>query len=257
MASKLFDLTGKVAIVTGAGRGLGRAMALGLAEAGAKVAAAARTKPEIEATAKTIRDASGEAIAVPFDAVKREDCRRLVAETVKRFGGLDVMVVDHGIGYAEKAEDITDAELDRMLAINLRGAIVCAQEAAKRMIEQARGGSIILVSSTSSWLGFAGLTSYAAAKAGVDGAARNMALEWGPHNIRVNTINPGYMTHHMRSSDERHDYPEETRVIRERTPLQRKGRPEELVGPVVFLASDASSFVTGHTMPVDGGWCAA
>jgi NAD(P)-dependent dehydrogenase (short-subunit alcohol dehydrogenase family) len=112
------------------------------------------------------------------------------------------------------------------------------------------------VSSTSSWLGFAGLTSYAAAKGGVDAAARNMALEWGRHNIRVNTINPGYMTHHMRAEDPRRDYPEDDRVIRERTPLGRAGRPEELVGPVVFLASDASSFVTGHTMPVDGGWCA-
>jgi NAD(P)-dependent dehydrogenase (short-subunit alcohol dehydrogenase family) len=257
MSTKLFDLTGKAAIVTGAGRGLGRAMAIGLAEAGARVAVAARTISEIEETAAAITKAGGRAIAVACDAVKRADVQRLVAVTAERFGGLDVIVIDHGIGYAEKAEEITDAELDRMLAINLRGAIVCAQEAGKRMIAQGRGGSIILVSSTSSWLGFEGLTSYAAAKGGVDAAARNLALEWGPHGIRVNTINPGYMTHHMRSSDARHDYPEEMRVIKERTPLGRKGRPEELVGPVVFLASDASSFVTGHTMPVDGGWCAA
>ena len=257
MSTTLFDLTGKAAIVTGAGRGLGRAMAIGLAQAGARVAVAARTRPEIDETAALIAKAGGEAIAVPCDATRRADVQRLVAAAVERFGGLDVMVVDHGIGYAEKAEEITDAELDRMLAINLRGAIVCAQEAGKRMIAQGRGGSIILVSSTSSWLGFEGLTSYAAAKAGVDGAARNLALEWGPHNIRVNTINPGYMTHHMRSADARHDYPEEMEIIRLRTPMRRKGRPEELVGPVVFLASDASSFVTGHTMPVDGGWCAA
>ncbi|MEX2650087.1 MAG: glucose 1-dehydrogenase [Alphaproteobacteria bacterium] len=257
MTSTLFDLTGKVAIVTGAGRRLGRARAIGLAEAGAKVVAASRTAKEIEATAATIREGGGDAVAIPCDAVKRADVQRLVAETVNRYGSLDVMVVDHGIGVAEKAEDITDAELDRMLAINLRGVIVCAQEAGRQMIKQGRGGSIILVSSTSSWLGFPGLTSYAAAKGGVDGFARNMALEWGPHNIRVNTINPGYMTHHMRGAEVRHDDPDEMRVIRERTPLQRKGRPEELVGPVVFLASEASSFVTGHTMPVDGGWCAA
>ena len=146
MSTTLFDLTGKAAIVTGAGRGLGRAMAIGLAQAGARVAVAARTRPEIDETAALIAKAGGEAIAVPCDATRRADVQRLVAAAVERFGGLDVMVVDHGIGYAEKAEEITDAELDRMLAINLRGAIVCAQEAGKRMIAQRRG-KIVNVSS--------------------------------------------------------------------------------------------------------------
>lgn len=253
----LFDLTGKVAVVTGAGRGLGRAMAIGLAEAGAKVLVAARTKPEVDETAARIGKSGGEAAAVTFDATRREDCQRLVDEAVRRHGKLDVMLVNHGIGDAQMAVDITDDELDRMLDINLRSVIVCAQIAGRRMIAQGKGGSIILVSSTSSWLAFPGLTSYGAAKAGVDEVARQLATEWGPHGVRVNTINPGYMTHHMRGAEVRHDDPQEMRIVRERTPLQRKGLPEELAGPAVFLASDASSFVTGHTMPVDGGWCAA
>jgi NAD(P)-dependent dehydrogenase (short-subunit alcohol dehydrogenase family) len=255
--SGLFDLTGKAVIVTGAGRGLGRAMAKGIAEAGAKVMVAARTKPEVDETAATIRAAGAMAEAIAFDATKRADVERLVAQTAVRWGGLDAIVVNHGIGAAEKAEDITDAALDRMLDINLRSVVLCAQAAGRQMLKQGRGGSIVLVSSTSSWLAFPGLTSYGAAKAGVDQLARQFALEWGPANIRVNTINPGYMTHHMRGSEERHDDPDEMRVVRERTPLQRKGRPEELAGPAIFLISDASSFVTGHTMPVDGGWCAA
>jgi NAD(P)-dependent dehydrogenase (short-subunit alcohol dehydrogenase family) len=232
-------------------------MAIGLAEAGARVAVAARTRPEVEETAALIDRAGGQALAIAFDATRREDCQRLVDEVIARFGRLDVLVANHGIGTAQMAIDITDDALDRMIDINLKSVIVCAQVAGRRMIAQGGGGSIVLVSSTSSWLAFPGLTSYGAAKAGVDEVARQLATEWGAHGIRVNTINPGYMTHHMRGAAERHDDPEEMRIVRERTPLQRKGRPEELVGPVVFLASDASSFVTGHTMPVDGGWCAA
>lgn len=252
-----FDLTGKTAIVTGAGRGLGRAMAIGLAEAGASVVVASRTGAEVEETAGLIRGAGGKALPVAMDATKRADCQRLVDATVEHFGRLDVLLANHGIGMAQMAVDITDEELERMLAVNLGSVIVCAQVAGRRMIAQGHGGSIILVSSTSSWLAFPGLTSYGAAKAGVDEVARQLAAEWGVHGIRVNTINPGYMTHHMRGSEARHDDPEEMRIVRERTPLRRKGRPEELVGPAIFFASDASSFVTGHTMPVDGGWCAA
>jgi len=255
--SNLFDLAGRRVIVTGAGRGLGRAMALGIAGAGASVLAAARTKGEVEETAALIRRAGGTAEAAAMDATRKADCERVVAAAVAHWGGLDAMVVNHGIGEAEKALDVTEAALDRMLAINLKSVVLCAQAAGRQMLRQGRGGAIVLVSSTSSWLAFPGLTAYGAAKAGVDQLARQLALEWGPANIRVNTINPGYMTHHMRGSEGRHDDPEEMRVVRERTPLQRKGRPEELAGPAIFLISEASSFVTGHTMPVDGGWCAA
>ena len=123
------------------------------------------------------------------------------------------------------------------------------------MIAQGDGGSIVLISSSGSLATFDGLTSYGSSKAGVDHMARHLASEWGAHGIRVNTIAPGYMESHMKASAARYSTPEFIAHIRDRTPLGRKGAPEELVGPVVFLASDASSFVTGHVLLVDGGWC--
>jgi NAD(P)-dependent dehydrogenase (short-subunit alcohol dehydrogenase family) len=254
-APALFDLSGKAAIVTGSGRGLGRAMATGLAEAGAGVVVSGRTADIVHETAEILRAKGYDAIDVVFDALDRDDCQRLVDMAVEHFGRLDVMVVNHGIGRAKPAEEIEADEWREMIAINLTGAFNCAQMAGRRMIAQGGGGSIIFTSSNASLVAFDGLTSYSASKAGVDHLARQLALEWGEHAIRVNTINPGYMTNQMRGSNERYDDAAEVVRIESHTPLARKGAPEELVGPVVFLASDASSFVTGHVMPVDGGWC--
>ncbi len=251
----LFDLSGKTAVVTGSGHGLGRAMVRGLAEAGANVTVCGRTGDVVMETAEALRADGHAALDVVFDACDRDDCQRLVDETVERFGSLDVMVVNHGIGRAAPAEAIEAADWDEMIAVNLTGAFNCAQLAGRRMIEQGNGGSIVLTSSTASLVAFDGLTSYSASKAGVDQLARQLALEWGRHNIRVNVINPGYMKTHMRGSDDRYEDAGEVARVEELTPLARKGAPEELVGPVIFLASDASSFVTGHIMPVDGGWC--
>jgi len=249
-----FDLSGKVALVTGAGRGLGAAMAAGLASAGAQVVCAARTRSEVEATAGAIVDEGNAASAACFDATTPDSCRDLITEVCDRFGKIDVMVVNHGVGYAVPAEKISADEWHEMMSVNLTGCFNCAQSAGQKMIEQGHGGAIILVSSNASIVAFEGLTSYAVSKAGVDQLARQLALEWGCHNIRVNTINPGYMTHAMRGADDRYHTPELDRKIATRTPLQRRGAPEELIGPVVFLASDASSFITGHNMPIDGGY---
>jgi len=254
MATSPFDLTGKVAIVTGAGRGLGAAMAAGLASAGAQVVCAARTGSEIQATASTIVANGGKAEACCFDATDHASCRDLIAAACDQFGRIDVMLINHGIGNAVPAEDITEDEWREMMDINLTGCFNCAQTAGQRMIQQGHGGSIILVSSNASIVAYKGLTSYAVSKAGVDQLCRQLALEWGKHAIRVNTINPGYMTHAMRGADERYHTPELDDMIAKVTPLPRRGAPEELVGPAVFLASDASSFVTGHIMPVDGGY---
>jgi len=253
--ASLFDLTGRTAIVTGAGRGLGRAIVRGLAEAGAKVVVSGRTGDIVAETAAALRADGHDAIDVVFDACNRGDCQRLVDATVEHFGRLDIMVVNHGIGQARAAEDIETDDWNEMIGINLTGAFNCAQLAGRQMIAQGGGGSIVFTSSTASLVAFDGLTSYSVSKAGVDHLARQLALEWGRHRIRVNAINPGYMTTHMRGSDDRHEDPSDIERIQSLTPLGRKGTPEELVGPVVFLASDASSFVTGHVMPVDGGWC--
>jgi gluconate 5-dehydrogenase len=256
MTHPLFDLTGNVAIVTGSGRGLGRAMATGLAEAGAKVVICARTASDVNAVAEDLRKRGLEAQAITFDALDRGDCDRLVAETVKRYGRLDVMVVNHGVsGGAQPAEEIDSATWDRVIAGNLTGAFNCAQAAGKWMLAHG-GGSIIFTSSTASLVAFRDLTAYGASKGGVDQLMRQLAVEWGDRGVRVNAINPGYTTVRMRGSENRPYPPEMLEEIRRMTPMQRSATPEEFMGPAIFLASKASSFVTGVVLPVDGGYCA-
>ena len=253
--AKLFDLAGKSTIVTGSGRGLGRAMARGLAEAGALVTVCGRSPDIVQQIANELRADGHQIHDVVFDARNQEDVERLIKSTVETFGGLDVMVVNHGIGRSAKAEDIEPHQWEEMISINLTSAFLCAQLAGRQMIAQGKGGSIIFTSSTSSLAVFRNLTSYGAAKAGLDHTARHLAVEWGPHNIRVNVVAPGYMTSHMRGRESYYDDPELTAHVLAQTPLKRKCEPDELIGPVVFLASDASSYVTGHVIPVDGGWC--
>ena len=255
MTANVFDLSGKTAVVTGSGRGLGRAMARGLAQAGAKVVVCGRSADIVHETAQALRSEGHTIEAVEFDACDRGDVSRLIEHTVACFGSLDVMVVNHGIGDSKPAEDIEPRQWDEMIGVNLTSAFGCAQLAGRQMIRQGQGGSIIFTSSTSSLVVFETLASYGAAKAGLDHLARHLAVEWGPHNIRVNVVAPGYMTTHMRGSESRYEDSEAARRVEAATPLGRKGDPEELVGPVVFLASAASSFVTGHVIPVDGGWC--
>lgn len=256
MTLPLFDLTGKVAFVTGGGRGLGQAMALGLAAAGAKVAVAARSEDEVAGTVKAIRATGGEAVQVIFDATVQEDSERLVAETLSAFGRLDIAVVNHGIGLSEPAEETSAETWLRTIEVNLTGAFYCCQAAGCRMITQGEGGSVIVTSSTGSLVGFEGLTAYGASKGGVDQMVRQLALEWGPHAIRVNAINPGYTDNPMRGSKGGGLIDPLEDQIRSMTPMQRRGAVREFVGPVIFLASEAASFVTGVTLPVDGGYCA-
>jgi NAD(P)-dependent dehydrogenase (short-subunit alcohol dehydrogenase family) len=252
---KLFDLSGKVAIVTGSARGLGKAMAKGLANAGAKVVISSRTKAEVDQTTKEFEKAGHTVMPFVFDAMKRADCQKLIDATVAKWGKLDVMLANHGGGAYQMATDADEATFARVIDMNLTSAFHCCQLAARQMIKQKSGGSIIVTSSTSSSVGFEGLMSYGAAKGGVDQMVRSMAFEWGRHGIRVNTINPGYTTHRHRSGYDPNDPAE--KPVNARTPLGRSGRPEEFAGPAVFLASEASSFVTGVSLNVDGGWCVA
>ena len=251
-----FDLSGRTAIVTGAGRGLGRGMAEALAQAGARVVCAGRTMASIEETADKIRSAGGEAEPFLFDAVKRSDCQRLVAETAARHGKLDIMVVNHGIALAAPAVEVTDHDWSETIAVNLTGAFLCAQAAGRQMIAQGKGGSIVLISSNASLVGFHDLTAYGASKGGVDQLCRQLSIEWGPHRIRVNAVNPGYTTNNMAGGDERHATVSLAEEIRRMTPLGRRGSVAEIAGPVVFLASDAAAFVSGVCLVVDGGYCA-
>ncbi len=251
----LFDLTGKVGIVTGSGRGLGAAIAAGLAGANASVVVCSRTIAEAEACADHITSSGDTAVATSLDVRDRASCESLVEFTLQTFGRLDILVNNAGIDVITPAEDVTDDAWNDIIAINLRGYFLCSQVAGRVMLGQRRG-SIINNSSIASTAGIAGLAAYAASKGGVNQLTRVMAMEWAERGVRVNAIAPGYFSNVMRGAAGEHGREEKQEQVRTFTPMRRRGRPEELVGPVVFLASDASSYVTGAVLAVDGGYTA-
>jgi NAD(P)-dependent dehydrogenase (short-subunit alcohol dehydrogenase family) len=250
-----FSLEGKVAVVTGSGRGLGRAIAKGMAQAGAAVVTSSRNAAEAQSAADDIVAAGGRAIAVPADVSDPKACIALVEQTVAAFGRLDIMACNAGVLVANPADKATPEELDQTLRINIGGVMYCAQAAAKQM-ERQGGGAIVVTSSNASLVAFPDLLTYNISKGGVDQMVKTMAVEWAPRNIRVNAFNPGYLEHAMTGSEDYDSDPETEASVLRMTPMRRRGRIEEVVGVAVFLASDAASFVTGTVLPVDGGWCA-
>ncbi len=253
----LFDLTGKVVIVTGSGRGLGKAIAIGMAHYGATVVVCSRTLTEAESTAQAIVANGGSAMAVRVDTSDRASCQQLMDATVAAYGRIDVLVNNAGIDIIEPAEDVAEEAWDQVLDINLKGYFHCSQLAARHMLQQESGGSIVNNSSIAGDVGIKGLTAYAAAKGGVNQMTRTMAVEWASRNIRVNAFSPGYFENIMSGATDEHSRPEKRAQVVQFTPMGRRGLPDELVGPVVFLASEASSYVTGAILLVDGGYTAA
>jgi NAD(P)-dependent dehydrogenase (short-subunit alcohol dehydrogenase family) len=243
-----FRLDGKVAVVTGASSGLGVAFAQALAEAGADVALGARRVDRLQDTKKLVEDAGRRAITVPTDVVKPEDCQNLIDETVAQLGRVDILVNNAGIGTAVPATRETPDQFRQVIDINLNGAYWCAQAAGKVMES---GSSIINISSV---LGIttAGLpqAAYAASKAGLNGLTRDLAQQWtGRKGIRVNSIAPGFFASEMTDQ-----YPPDyLEMMKFRILAGRTGDPKELAATVVFLASPASGYITGQTLPVDGG----
>jgi NAD(P)-dependent dehydrogenase (short-subunit alcohol dehydrogenase family) len=242
-----FDLTGKTAIVTGSGRGLGRRIAEGLAAAGANLVVCARSEDEALRCAASIRESGGSAHAVRADVTDDESCAAVVDCAVSVFGGVHVLVNNAGIELLEAAERLPADIWQRTLATNLQGAATCARLAAEQM-DRAGGGSIINISSIASTVAMPRALAYGASKAALNQLTRVLALEWAPRGIRVNAVAPGYMENEMRGG-----FTTDIETVRAVTPLGRRGRAEELVGPVVFLASEASSYVTGAVLFVDGG----
>ncbi|MCP2727566.1 SDR family NAD(P)-dependent oxidoreductase [Limnofasciculus baicalensis] len=255
MESSLFDLTGKVAIVTGAARGIGKTLAQGLAAVGAKVVIADIKVPESAETVQKIQTAGGDAIAISTDVRNRQDCTRLIEQTVAHYHRLDIMVCNAGIDIIKPAISLEESEWDDIINVNLKGYFNAAQLAARQMIAQGTGGSIIMNSSIGGVVGIADSAAYTASKGGVNLLVQSLAVEWADRQIRVNAFAPGYIDNIMEGTEKFRKPPEEDRQhLNAVIPMKRRGKPDELIGPVVFLASEAASYITGAILMVDGGY---
>ncbi len=243
-----FDLAAARALVTGGGRGLGRAMAGALAEAGARVAVVARSEQADEAA----QELGG--FAVRADLSDRGELSRGFEQAVAALGGLDVLVVAHGIGRRVPALEHELSDWDDVLRTNLSSVFELCQLAGRIMVPQGRG-KIVTVASMLSFSGGLNVSSYAATKGGVGQLTKALANEWAPHGVNVNAIAPGYFRTELTAGIWRDD-PERNAQILARLPAGRWGEPEDLAGAIVFLASAASDYVHGVVLPVDGGWLA-
>ncbi|MGD0092174.1 MAG: SDR family oxidoreductase [Planctomycetota bacterium] len=245
----LFDLTGKKALVTGAAVGIGRACAVALAKAGADVAIVDIDKKSGEATANEIQGLGRDSLFVKCDVTKKDQVQEMVRAVAAKFGRLDIAVNNAGIAILGADEEIAQTEWDKVIAINLTGTFLCAQAEAQQMIrQQPVEGKIVNIASMSASIANCN-ASYDASKAGVVHMTKTLAAEWGRFNINVNCLSPSYVLTPMHSST---PLPVRRR-IRELTPLGHVERPEDLYGAVIFLASAASNYVTGHDLMVDGG----
>lgn len=250
----LFNLDGKVAIVTGGSRGIGKAVAKGLAVFGADVAILGRS-PKTEETVSEIRAIGRRSIFVPTDVGNVEQSRSGVRRVVEEFGTVDILVNNAGIATVEPAEEVTPDEWDAVMAVNLRGMFFMAQVVAQVLISQRKPGRIINIGSIFGIVGSEiGASVYHATKGGIVNLTRALACEWARYRILVNCIGPGFIVTDM-TQGLRED-PGLKHAIENRHALKRFGAPEEIVGAVVFLASDASTFVTGENLFVDGGYTA-
>ena len=254
--AQLFDLSGRVALVTGAGSGLGVVFAEALAEAGASVACVGRRLERVQQTAQQLGAIGCQSLAVSADVTDEAAVAGMIAQTIERFGGLDILVNNAGTAVVGAPEAISLADWKRVVDVNLTGVFLCAREAAKAMIAAGTGGRIINIASILGAVASEPVpaAAYDATKGAVVNLTRDLAVHWAPRGILVNAIGPAYFPSEM--TEGFLALPEMRREIERRTPLGRIGRPEELKGAVVFFASDASSYVTGQTLYVDGGWTA-
>jgi 2-deoxy-D-gluconate 3-dehydrogenase len=248
----LFDLSGRVAIVTGGNGGIGLGMAQGLAAAGAAIVVAARNREKSEAAVAALAASGAPSAFIALDVADPASCRDLVRQTVDRFGRLDILVNNAGMSIRKPPQDYAIAEWQAVLDTNLTGAFACAQ-AAYAPMKQGGGGKIINIGSMYSIFGAAYAAAYAASKGGLVQMTKSLANAWAKDNIQVNAVLPGWIDTELTQAARRQMEGLYERVLR-RTPAGRWGVPEDLAGIAVFLAAPASDFVTGAAIPVDGGF---
>lgn len=253
--SGAFDLSDRVALVTGGGRGIGRAIALGLADAGAAVVPAARSTAEVESVATEVEDAGGDALAVTADVTDGDSVSEAIDRAEAALGPVDVVVNNAGFNPGDALgppEGVSGESFGRVLDVNLNGAFEVTTAAAEGLLAS-DGGSVINVASVGGLVGLPRQHPYVASKHGLVGLTKSMSLDWAP-DVRVNGLAPGYVATALTSEVREND--DLRASILDRTPLDRFAEPGEIAGPAVFLASDAASYVTGEVLAVDGGWTA-
>ena len=245
-----FDLTGKVAIVTGASRGLGQTFARALARAGADLAITSRTLGSLNAFQEEVEAMGRRSVPLELDVRDEGSIRRMVSDAAKAFGRIDILVNNAGCNVRKPAVDVTWDDWNLILDTNLRGAFFVAQSVAREMIPNGRG-RIINIGSVTSVMGYAGLGPYGASRGGIRQLTMSLADDWGPHGITVNCLAPGWFK--TEQNKVMYEDPEWVAYLIDRIPMRRPGKMSDLEGPVIFLASDASEYVTGQTLLVDGG----
>lgn len=249
----MFELTNKIALITGGSRGLGRAIALAYADAGAEIALASRSPEQLDEVAQAIRTKGRRALTIETDVSNSEEVAKMVDATQKEFGRIDILVNSAGVGWAERVDAMSDGTFDWIVKTNLYGTFYACREALRVMIPQ-KSGCIINLASVSGIKAISGLGAYAATKGGVIMLTKTLALENTRHNIRVNAIAPGYIRTDMNAAllDDPEAGPKLLRLI----PMRRPGQPEEIGGLAIYLASDAASYITGEIFFISGGMTA-
>ena len=251
MANGLFSLSGRRALVTGASRGIGKALALGLARAGADVAVSSRDPQSLKAVTNAISSLGRKAKAIELDVMEVSSCGAAVTETMAALGGIDILINNAGIEQVSPSLVVTEELWDKIVDTNLKGAFFMAQAAAREM----KQGTIVNIASLTSERGIPTAAPYGSSKAGLVGMTRALAVEWASRGIRVNAIEPGYFRTALTEQFYRNE--DWQRAMQSKIPLGRFGELDDLVGACVFLCADASRYVTGICLPVDGGTLAS
>jgi NAD(P)-dependent dehydrogenase (short-subunit alcohol dehydrogenase family) len=249
---KMFDLTGKCAVVTGGSGGLGKAVARGLAAFGADVAVTARTLSTLEETAAEVRETGRKAVPISCDVSDPASVDAMMAQAVRDLGKVDILVTGAGIAYRQPAEEMALAEWQKVMDVNVKGTFLCCQAAAKHLIPRGEGGNIITVSSIRGSQGHpAGYSAYGTSKGAIHLLTRQLACEWAKYKIHVNSIAPCIFWTPLTEPILKD--PDMYKLFMTRIPIGRAAEPDDFIGAAVYLASEASAMVTGHILYVDGG----